>query len=135
MYPTEAQLSVWLQLAEKATPGPWVLSRRFALNKDRDISKEDPAGLGWEVEGPPEPILRGQFKRGYDALFIAVSRDGWPLTIKALLDARAALRELLMCAPDIEGNVRGSSGLPGALGQGAWKQAADFARAALGEEV
>ena len=32
-------------------------------------------GLGWDIEGPPEPMLRGQFAKAADAKLAAAAPD------------------------------------------------------------
>ena len=52
------------------TPGPWIARSRHNY-PDRD----ECCGLGWEIEGPPEPQLRGQFAKAADAYLIAAAPD------------------------------------------------------------
>ena len=54
------------------TPGPWKAIPRHSQNLG---DEDDPSGLGWDIEGPPEPMLRGQFKRADDARLVAASPD------------------------------------------------------------
>ena len=53
------------------TPGPWTAKPRSVLNDGTQDQTSD--GLGWDIEGPPEPQLRGQFKLAADARLIAAS--------------------------------------------------------------
>lgn len=52
----------------KFTPGPWVVSHRCSGAGWHD---DETFGLGWELEGPPEPMLRGMFAKAADAHLIA----------------------------------------------------------------
>ena len=54
------------------TPGPWTASARHSSN---DGTQDEMSGLGWEIEGPPEPMLRGQFAKAADAYLIAAAPD------------------------------------------------------------
>lgn len=64
-----------------ATPGPWTaLHRHVGLTADDD----ETAGLGLEIEGPPEAWNRGQFARGADATFIAHARQDVPALLAAI---------------------------------------------------
>ena len=54
------------------TPGPWTAEPRHVHN---DGTQDESAGLGWDVEGPPEPMLRGQFARAADAKLVAAAPD------------------------------------------------------------
>lgn len=81
--------------AEAATPGPWAETGR---DVDHDIliaqgiNPGDACGLGCEVEGPPEPMLRGQFDRHADASFIAHARQDIPALL-AVAEAAARMKE------------------------------------------
>lgn len=55
------------------TPGPWKAVPRSVLNDGTQDETGD--GLGWDIEGPPEPQLRGQFKKAADAHLIATAPD------------------------------------------------------------
>ena len=46
----------------KETPKPWV-----AVPRHGNHDKDEMSGLGWDIEGPPEPMLRGQFALAADA--------------------------------------------------------------------
>lgn len=89
------------QLAEQATPGPWRAYHRDIGNPSNDPSKDDSScGLGWELEGPPEPMLRGRFASGYDACLIASMS---PERVLAMLDVIRAARTLGKVALSVEG--------------------------------
>ena len=53
------------------TPELWVAVARHSGN---DGTQDEMDGLGWDIEGPPEP-LRGQFSRCADAQFVAHSPE------------------------------------------------------------
>lgn len=74
---------------EEATPGPWKPYCRHVDNLGNDPSFPESGGLGWEVEGPPEPQLRGQFSSGWDAHFIAHARDDIPYLLGQLAGVQA----------------------------------------------
>jgi hypothetical protein len=78
--------------ANAATPPPWL-----AVPRDSTLPPEHEglSGLGWDIEGPPEPQLRGQFARGADARFIAESRVDVPALIAEVRRLRAAIRDVL----------------------------------------
>lgn len=79
-----AQVAEDERLANGATPGPWeAYSRDISGRVDSDKS----SGLGWDIDGPPEPRLRGQFANGHDAILIAASR--------AIVPTRAAQMRVL----------------------------------------
>ena len=52
------------------TPGPWRAVPRSSIC---DTPSEGKDGLGWDIEGPPEPMLRGQFAKGADARLVAAA--------------------------------------------------------------
>lgn len=66
----------------RPTPRPWTARHRHvdAQNHDDEIG-----GLGWEIEGPPEATLRGQFQRAADAHAVAANPD--------MLDALLHMRD------------------------------------------
>ena len=65
------------------TPGPWKARARCVTN---DGTQDEMAGLGWNIEGPPEPS-RGQFSKAADAYLVAAAPD----LLAALKKAEAAL--------------------------------------------
>ena len=67
--------------AEKATPGPWRCDQRHVHAAPDD---DESCGLGCEIVGPPEPMLRGQFSRGADGQFIAHAREDVPRLLRAV---------------------------------------------------
>ena len=54
------------------TLGPWIAKPRHI---DNDGFQDQIDGLGWDLEGPPVPMLRGQFARAADAYAAAASPD------------------------------------------------------------
>ena len=72
------------------TPAPW---RAVPRDSDNDGSQDERAGLGWDVEGPPEATLRGQFARAADAKLAAAA----PELLEALLGLRATWAESELC--------------------------------------
>ena len=62
------------------TPEPWVAVARHG---DNDGTQDEMSGLGWDIEGPPEP-MRGQFSRCADAQFAAHSPEYVRLLLAAL---------------------------------------------------
>src|SRR5690606_14600943 len=78
---------------------PWV-ERGRDIDHDRFVAEgrnpADSAGLGCEVDGPPEAGHRGQFERHADAAYIAACD---PQTILALLDELETLRTALPAEP------------------------------------
>lgn len=54
------------------TPGPWKVYHR---HERAGPHSDEMAGLGWELEGPPEAMLRGQFAKAADAHLIAAAPD------------------------------------------------------------
>ena len=89
-----------------ATEGPWVESGRD-VDHDRFVSEgKNPGsvcGLGCEVDGPPEPMLRGQFHRHADAAFIAHARQDIP----ALLVVADAAADVALGADRMHGHAAG----------------------------
>lgn len=56
----------------KHTPGKWKAVHRHSDGKATD---DEMAGLGWDIEGPPEASNRGQFERAADAHLVAAAPD------------------------------------------------------------
>lgn len=54
------------------TPGPWKAKHRHRYASPTD---DEYAGVGWDIEGPPEPMFRGQFEKAADAYLIAAAPD------------------------------------------------------------
>ncbi len=54
------------------TPGPWTVHHRCV---DKSPYDDESCGLGLEVDGPPEPQLRGRFARAADAHLIAAAPE------------------------------------------------------------
>ena len=54
------------------TPGPWTVRHRCV---DKSPYDDESCGLGLEVDGPPEPQLRGRFARAADAHLIAAAPE------------------------------------------------------------
>ena len=88
----------------KHTPGPWnAVPRDVDADKPGNMDIGESSGLGWDIEGPPEPQLRGQFAKGSDAQLIEAAPDmlaalelchehlNWdsPIELKAVIDAIA----------------------------------------------
>ena len=57
---------------KEQTPGPWIARARHRHN---DGTQDELDGVGWDIEGPPIPWLRGQFARAADARLIAAAPD------------------------------------------------------------
>ncbi len=86
------EIDAALELAEKATPGPW--EARFSHNS---------------IFGPINQVMQGDGNGcflainacmsapGDDPFFIAASRNGWPKTLRALKTAIEGLLEILAC--------------------------------------
>lgn len=84
---TDAQLDELLALCDRATPAPWSPESRCSDVNNSDPSIEDPCGLGWEIPEIPEPQLRGQFQKGYDAHLICSTRNRLAALISRARDA------------------------------------------------
>ena len=54
------------------TPGPWKAVPRHV---DNDGTQDEMGGMGWDIEGPPEPMIRGQFAKAADAYLGAAAPD------------------------------------------------------------
>ncbi len=65
---------------EEATPGPWTFYSRDSGNEEDDPTKDSECGLGWDIEEIPCD-MRGRFKHGHDANFIANARSDIPWLI------------------------------------------------------
>ena len=68
------------------TPGPWKALHRHVRGKHTD----EVNGLGWDIFGPPEPMLRGQFARAADAHLVAAAPELLAACEKWRLLTRAA---------------------------------------------
>ena len=78
-------------MTEPYTPGPW---KAYALDVGNDGTKDSwdlGAGLGWDIDGPPEPQLRGQFAKAADAYLIAAAPDLLEACDGALKEIRSLL--------------------------------------------
>ena len=76
--------------AKAATRGPWQNSPRSC---DWNPGDDERGGLGFDIEGPPEPQLRGQFSRWADAEFIAHARDDVPALVAEVRRLVVELRD------------------------------------------
>ena len=54
------------------TPGPWTVRHRCVDTSPYD---DERCGLGLEVDGPPEPHLRGRFARAAAAHLVAAAPE------------------------------------------------------------
>ena len=75
-----------LALIKAAMPGPWVVRHRD-VGGDA-YTDEMSSGLGLEVEGPPEPALRGQYAKSADARLAALAPG-----LAVAVDLARALRD------------------------------------------
>ena len=66
------------------TPDPWIPSHRHA---HATPASDELDGLGWEIDGPPKPLLRGRFALAADAYLTAAA----PEMLEALKSAESAL--------------------------------------------
>ncbi len=57
----------------KSTPPPWTAVPRDIGNDG--THDDDQAGLGWDLDGPPQAMLRGQFALAMDAKMAAASPE------------------------------------------------------------
>lgn len=87
----EQRLNEIERRANAATPGPWTAASRDVSGR---LDSNERSGLGWELDGPPEPDLRGQFARGEDALFLAHARADIPDLIAEVRRLRAEIEDL-----------------------------------------
>lgn len=90
---TDDELAEIRARADKATPGPWtpqsVCSNRSAPGGVEPWESKETAGLGFDIEGPPHPILdRYRFENGWDAVFIAHARDDVPRLLAEIKQLR-----------------------------------------------
>ena len=54
------------------TPGPWIAQPRHIHN---DGTQDEMDGLGWDIKGPPAPMLRGMFAKAADAYLGAAAPE------------------------------------------------------------
>lgn len=54
------------------TPGPWRAEHRHS---GAGATDDETGGLGWDIVGPPEPSMRGQFARAADARLVAAAPE------------------------------------------------------------
>ena len=73
------------------TPGPWTVRHRCV---DKSPYDDESCGLGLEVDGPPEPQLRGRFARAADAHLVAAA----PELLAALDETVTRLKRCLVHA-------------------------------------
>ncbi len=90
---TDEQLDKWQELADKATEGPWEVDGRDCDFDRGNLYTGEQSGLGYEIIGPPEPMLRGQFGRYADAALIAESRTAVPLLVAEVRRLNSVLVE------------------------------------------
>ena len=76
----------------KRTDDPW---RARPLSAGNDGIQDEMSGLGWDIEGPPGPALRGQFSLAGDAYMAAAS----PTMYQALEAVDKAYRGLKINPP------------------------------------
>lgn len=128
----DARLQEIKARADAATAGPWKASHRHGLLTEND---DESAGLGLEIEGPPEAWNRGQFSRGADASFIAHAREDVPDLIAALEASRAEcarLRAALEKSRSLALCVVGASEAYGETESAhLWQEVVDFAEEGL----
>ena len=74
------------------TPGNWHAQQVQSFPSDPD--SEIPSGLGWTIEGPPQPLTTGQFAKAADAHMAAASPQLYNAT-----EALTALVEKLVPEP------------------------------------
>ena len=55
-------------MSDKFTPGPWRVNPRHGHG-------DEVSGCGLDIDGPPEPLLLGQFSREADARLAAAAPD------------------------------------------------------------
>ena len=79
------------KLCDEATPEPWASHHRASDKTAED--DECSGGLGLEIDGPPEPMLRGQFARAADAAFVAAARTELPKLLDTLEAVEAWRKE------------------------------------------
>ena len=75
----------------RPTPEPWTPRHRSVGSDEKSDSI---GGLGWEIEGPPEAPMRGQFGRAADAHFVGAT---WTMY--------NALAEIATSAPALEAGI------------------------------
>ena len=86
---TDKKLAALEAALAKATPGKWEAYPRHSQNSGDD---DEESGLGWDIEGPPEPMLRGQFSKAADAkLIAAMSPENIGRLLARLKAAEAAI--------------------------------------------
>ena len=97
-------------LCDAATKGPWTSRHRHC---DGDPRHDDEmSGLGLEVDGPPEPMLRGQFERAADAAFIAASRTLLPAALDEIERLRKELDGYAKECLEVENALGAALGFP-----------------------
>ena len=96
MTTTTAKLT---ELVEAATPGPWTVRHQ---DVDGDAyTDEMGTGLGLEIDGPPEPMLRGQFAKSADAR-LAAAAPALARLVVSLAEALTDVAERHTSHPDGE---------------------------------
>ena len=86
---TDELLNELEQKEKAATPAPWSYDAY-------DVDERESCGLGFDIVGPPEAMLRGQLEHKSDASLIAAARDALPdllAEVRKLRAENAALRE------------------------------------------
>jgi len=90
---TERQLTAIEARHAAATPGPWMVTNRCGISDTANDAWPEAAQYGYDVDGPPEPHLRGMFALHADAAFIVGAHEDVPALCQALRAAWDALRE------------------------------------------
>lgn len=86
---TDADLDRLEALCAEATPAPWMAHARHVHN---DGNQDEMDGLGWDLDGPPKPLLRGQFAKAADAKLAAESRTALPALVAEVRRLRGEIQ-------------------------------------------
>lgn len=104
---TKEQLDQLNDLAKAATRLPWSVAHRDIRCTESD---DERAGLGLEIEGPPEASNRGQFARSADARYIVAACNAVPDLIAQIRrlereadEFRPAIESMTAIVKNIEG--------------------------------
>lgn len=145
-FPSDQQLAEWLELAEKASPGPWTAEHEPADQYETCAHVENEAGFSlfdsrnrdYRVSLIEQRLDDGKYldiAGMKDLALAAAARDGWPATMRALQGARSELEQTLAQVQKNNAEIVAvEDAITDVLGNADW-DSAPAAIQALGEKI